>query len=181
MSRWSNAMRGLLWLLDSLALDSKLCLLINSKSMPVGSARPFGLSSEARAGQREHAGWQSQARGRQTSRFTRALALEPARCLTSLLFPEVTGRLVPTERPSQGPAVCVTTSLVLSLLSVQTLDSVSCLDSDDTVMCIAAHRMNVGWRLGRDLRAGEQLAVSLAERSALLGRWKERGSAAGPA
>ena len=144
MSRWSNTMRGLLWLLDSLALDSKLCLLINSKSMPVGSARPFGLSSEARAGQREHAGWQSQARGRQTWRFTRALALEPARCLTSLLFPEVTGRLVPTERPSQGPAVCVTTSLVLSLLSVQTLDSVSCLDSDDTVMCIAAHRMSDG-------------------------------------
>lgn len=49
--------------------------------------------------------------------------------------------------------MCVTLSFVLSLLSIQTLDSVSCLDSDDTVMCIAAHRMSDGeW--GRTLGSG---------------------------
>lgn len=39
--------------------------------------------------------------------------------------------------------MCVTTSRVLSLLSVQTLDSVSCLDSDDT-LCPAGRRMESG-------------------------------------
>lgn len=40
--------------------------------------------------------------------------------------------------------MCITLSLVPSLLSVHTLDSVSCLGSDNTVMCIAAPRMSDG-------------------------------------
>lgn len=121
-----------------LVFDSELCLLMNNKSVSVGSACPFELSSEARAGQ-----------GR-TNRMAGEAVLGTGAARRA--FPEGPGFgacLLSVRPPRSDPQVTGWPRMRHrlprpALLFVQTSDSASCPDSDDT-FC----QQSVRWREGR--------------------------------